>query len=115
MVSVQMNIIKKVRGSTPQRKTRRKMKRVNMWKTQKVIMNLMRMRTMECIRTIAIRTRSRRFALRMNKRAVRLMSKTLVKQISKCIHLSNKEASFRTVKNKKRNRPEMMMNMTKKK
>ena len=70
---------------------------------------------MECIRTIAIRIRSRRFALRMNKRAVRLMSKTLVKQISKCIHLSNKEASFKTVRNKKRNPLEMMMNTTKKK
>ena len=78
-------------------------------------MNLMRMRMMECIRTIAIRIRSRRFALRMNKRAVRLMSKTSVKQISKCFHLSNKEASFKTVRNKKRNRPEMMMNMTMKK
>ena len=70
---------------------------------------------MECIRTIAIRTRSRRFALRMNKRAVRLMSKTSVKQISKCIHLSNKEASSKTVKNKRKNRPEKMMNTMKKK
>ena len=78
-------------------------------------MNLMRMRMMEFIKTIAIRTLSRRFALKMNKPAVRLTSKTLVKHSSKCIHLSNSEASSKTAsKSKKKTNCHLATTTTKK-
>ena len=96
------NITRKERGSTlPKRMMRNK----SLLKIQKVTMSLMKMKMTQFIKIIVIRTLSRKSVLKMNKPAVRLMSKILVR-LNKCIHLSrevdNSNIISKMMKNKRR-------------